>query len=51
MLTTSDTAPMVQKLVLLAMNPKINAKKKPDQATTSAGFSTVSTFYLLIYAA
>src|SRR5450759_5722493 len=33
MLTTSETAPMVQKLVLLATAPKIKARPKPLHAT------------------
>ena len=43
MLTTSDTAPMVQKLVLLATAPKMKASANAPQATvlaTAAGFTS-----------
>ena len=36
MFTTSDTAPMVQKLVRLATKPKTKASAKPPQATSGA---------------
>ena len=36
MLTTSDSAPMVQKLVLLATAPKMKASAKPLQTTIVA---------------
>ncbi len=44
MLTMSDNAPMVQKLVLLATAPKMKASAKPPHTTTVAsGFATAST--------
>ena len=41
MLTTSDTAPMVQKLALLATAPKTKASAKPPHSTMLVG-STAS---------
>src|SRR6185503_6281989 len=38
MFTTSETAPMVQKLVRLATAPKTNARMKPPRTTAKAGW-------------
>jgi hypothetical protein len=38
MLTTSETAPMVQKLVRFATKPKMNARMKPPHATRAERF-------------
>src|SRR6185436_13432035 len=44
MFTTSETAPMVQKLVRLATAPKASPRKRPPHATTAAGLVLPTAF-------
>ena len=48
MLTQSDTAPMVQKLVLLATAPKMKASTKAPATTSVAGWVAASNVVLLV---
>jgi hypothetical protein len=41
MLTTSETAPMVQKFVRLATAPKMNARTKPPKVTMRPRFEVL----------